>query len=175
MDVLLPYWPAAGHGQAILTTRDHRFAFDIAQKGLEIESWDAKTGSQFLLHLLATNIGDQLSADDINSANQLSDKLSGHALAISHMAGLIHGRGWSIAEFIEEYDQQPQMIHGISDNKSINALWNISFKTLDLQSRAILGVLSFVSPDSVPQSLFQPNSGADCLPEALKFSANRFL
>lgn len=92
-DVIEPYWPAAGHGQAILTTKNHKFAFDIAQKGLEIVSWNADTGSRFLLHLLATNIGDELTTDDIQSANQLSEKLSGHALAISHMAGLIHGRG----------------------------------------------------------------------------------
>ena len=173
MDVLLPYWPAAGHGQAILSTRNRRFAFDIAQRGLEIESWDASTDSQFLLYLLATNIGDQLTADDIQSANQLSEKLSGHALAISHMAGLIHGRGWSIAEFIEDYDQQPQIIHGIFDNKSINALWNISFKTLDPWSRAILGVLSYLSPDSVPQAIFESKAVATALPDSLKFCASR--
>ena len=147
----------------------------MAQKGLEIESWDASMGSRFLLWLLTTNIGEELSNEDIQSANQLAQKLSGHALALSHMAGLIHGRGLSIAEFMEEYDQQPQMIHGISENKSINALWNISFKTLDLQSRAILGILSYLSPDNVFELLFQPESAAICLPQPLKFCAQRML
>lgn len=74
---------------------------------------------------------------------------------------------------MEEYEQQPQMIHGIFYNKSINALWNISFKTLDSQSRAILKVLSFFSPDSVPQDIFDSKATATGLPDALKFCATR--
>lgn len=171
MDLLLSYWPAASRGQAIITTRNHQFAFRPAEGGLEIKSWDTQTGSQFLLHLLSTDIGAELAAEDIKSANQLSEKLSGHALAISHMAGLIHRRSWSIAEFVELYKRQPQKMHGVSGNSSINALWHISFSSLDSQSRAILGVLSFTAPESIPQSLFEVENGTS-LPESLRFCTN---
>lgn len=168
MDLLLSYWPAASRGQAIITARNHQFAFRPADGGLEIVSWDAQTGSQFLIHLLSTDIGAELAMADIKSANQLSEKLSGHALAISHMAGLIHRRSWSIAEFVDLYNRQPQKMHGVSGNSSINALWDISFNSLDPQSLAILGVLSFTAPESIPQSIFEPQDDTS-LPESLTF------
>ena len=172
LDLLLKYWPAASRGQALITTRNHSFAFEPADGGLEIKTWDAETGSRFLLHLLSTDISVQLTDDEAKSAHELSQKLSGHALAISHMAGLIHRRAWSIAEFVEIYNQRPGKMYGISGNSSINALWDVAFKSLDPQSCAILGVLCFVAPDSVPQALFEPESAAS-LPKSLAFCSDR--
>ncbi|KAJ8067172.1 hypothetical protein OCU04_004539 [Sclerotinia nivalis] len=53
------------------------------------------------------------------------------------MAGLIHRRDWSISEFMEMYNRQLQKMHGVSGNGSINALWNISFNSLDPQKDEI--------------------------------------
>jgi hypothetical protein len=146
-------------------------AFEPADGGLEITTWDTETGSRFLLHPLATDISTDLKENEMKSAHELSQKLSGHALAICQMAGLIHRRRWSIAEFMEFYTQHPSEIHGVSGNSSINALWNFAFKSLDPQSQAILGVLSFVSPDNIPQSLFEPENAGD-LPESLFFCSD---
>ncbi|KAI8949995.1 hypothetical protein F4801DRAFT_602741 [Xylaria longipes] len=82
----------ASRGQAVITTRNHNFAFYPADGGLEITEWDAEIGSQFLLHLLSTDINNQLTKDEVYSAYGLSSKLSGHALALSLMAGLIRRR-----------------------------------------------------------------------------------
>lgn len=171
MDLLLSYWPVASRGQAIITSRSNKFAFEPAEGGIEVHSWDSETGSQFLLHLLSTDIGDELSTAEIKSADQLSEKLSGHALAISHIAGLIHRRSWSISDFLEIYKKQPQKMYGLSGNSSINALWDISFNSLDPKSREILGVLSFTAPEAIPQSLFEAEDEAS-LPESLKFCAD---
>lgn len=171
MDLLLKYWPAASRGQALITTRNHSFTFEPADGGLEVKTWDAETGSRFLLHLLSTDISAQLTDDEAKSAHELSQKLSGHALAISHMAGLIHRRAWSIAEFVEIYNQRPGKMYGISGNSTINALWDVAFQSLDPQSCAILGVLCFVAPDNVPQALFEPESAAS-LPKSLAFCSD---
>jgi hypothetical protein len=171
MDLICDHWPAANRGQALITTRNRSFAFEPANGGLEIQTWDTETGSRFLLHLLSTDIGAELTENDSKSAYQLSQKLSGHALAISHMAGLIHRRSWSIAEFMEIYDQHPSKMHGVSGNNSINALWDMAFRSLDDHCRAILGVLCFVSPDDVPQALFERESASD-LPESLQFCSD---
>lgn len=170
----MAYWPVARQGQVLITTRNHTFAFEPADGGLELKTWDADTGSQFLLHLLSTDISGQMTTDEATSAHELSKKLSGHALAISHMAGLIHRRSWSIAEFVQIYKLRPKMVHGVSGNSSINALWDISFKSLDDQSRAILGVMCFLSPDSIAQSLFEEQT-PDILPESLLFCADPFI
>jgi hypothetical protein len=56
-----------------------------------------RTGPKFLLNLLKKDLGAEITADESQSAMELSD---GHALAISQMAGLIHRRSWSIKEFL---------------------------------------------------------------------------
>lgn len=171
LDLLRAHWPSANRGHALITTRNHYFAFEPADGGLEITTWDDETGSRFLLHLLSTDIGTRLKEDEVTSAHELSQRLSGHALAISHMAGMIHKRSLSIVEFMKIYNRYPDKMHGISGNRSINALWDFSFKSLDAQSSAILGVLSFVNPDSIPQALFEPPSASD-LPESLRFCSD---
>lgn len=164
--LLLPYWPAASHGQALITTRNRSLAFEPAGKGLEISSWDANTGAKFLIHLLSTNVGEEIRSAD--SAYELSKKLSGHALAISHMAGLIHRQDLSIEEFMKVYTDN----HGVSDNASINAainaIWELSFRSLDDENSALLGVMCFLEPDKIPQDLFEP-ANAKGLPGSLSF------
>jgi hypothetical protein len=173
VDLLMTYWPTASRGQAVITTRNHNFAFYPTDGGLEITEWDTKTGSQFLVHLLSTDIGNQLTEEEAHSAHELSLNLSGHALALSLMAGLIHRRSWSIEEFVEMYKRQPQKVHGIFGNNSINALWDMSFRSLNERTCAILGVLAFLSPDSIPQALFEPKD-PNIFPDTLKFCKDPF-
>lgn len=176
LDLIRSYWPSATRGKALITTRRSAFAFHLASDGLEITAWDADMGSKFLLHLLSTEIGEQLTKEEINSANELSKKLSGHALAISQMAGLIHRRSWSISEFVRLYNQQPDKMHGVFGNSSINALWDISFKSLDPESRIILGIICFLEPDQIPEALFEYKSPEnEELPESLKFTQDIFV
>ncbi|KAI1737183.1 hypothetical protein F4680DRAFT_460693 [Xylaria scruposa] len=167
-DLIRDHWPIANRGQALITSRSNSFAFEPADGGLEITTWDTETGSRFLLHLLSTEIGTELRGDETASAHELSEKLSGHALAISHMAGLIHRRAWSISEFMKIYKQHPGELHGISGNRSINALWDLSFRSLDEHARSILGLLCFLAPDSIPQALFEPLDDSG-LPDTLSF------
>lgn len=173
VDLLMTYWPTATRGHAVVTTRNHTFAFYPTDGGLEITEWDTETGSQFLAHLLSTDIGNQLTEEETHSAHELSLKLSGHALALSLMAGLIHRRSWSIEEFVEMYKRYPQKVHGIFGNSSINALWDMSFRSLSERACAILGVLAFLSPDSIPQTLFEPMDPS-VFPDSLKFCKDPF-
>ncbi|KID93400.1 NB-ARC and TPR domain protein, partial [Metarhizium majus ARSEF 297] len=173
VDLLMTYWPTASKGQAVITTHNHNLAFYPTDGGLEITEWDTETGSQFLAHLLSTDIGNQLTENEAHSAHELSLTLSGHALALSLMAGLIHRRSWSIEEFVEMYKRQPQKVHGIFGNSSINALWDMSFRSLNERTCAILGVLAFLSPDSIPQALFEPKDPTN-FPDSLKFCKDSF-
>lgn len=171
LTLLRSYWPVVGRGQALITTRNPELAFELAKGRIEVKTWDPELGSKFLIHLLSTNIGQQLRDDEAASAHELSRRLSGHALAISHMAGLIHRRAWTIAEFVEIYNQHPSEMQGISENNSINALWDFAFRSLDANQKAILGVMSFIEPDNIPESLFE-TSPAPGLPHALTFCSN---
>lgn len=172
-DLIREYWPLANRGQALITTRNPIFRYELADLGMEVTNWDNLTGQQFLLSLLASEISTELQQDEVTSAQQLSAKLRGHALAISTMAGIMHRRAISITEFFKFYDQHPSKVHGISGSRSINTLWEISFRSLDPTSFAILGVMSFVDPDSIPQLFFKPTDSTS-LPESLAFSSDHF-
>ncbi|OJJ42592.1 hypothetical protein ASPZODRAFT_125317 [Penicilliopsis zonata CBS 506.65] len=166
-DLLMPYWPEASHGKAIITTRNHSLAYEPATSGLEITSWDAQTGSQFLLFLLKHNIGSDIQAEG-DSAIELSQRLSGHALAISHMAGLIHRRSWSITEFMRIYSKNPRRVH----QSELQAVWDLSFSALGQDSQAFLGIASFLVSENIPQLLFDFEDSNH--PEGLEFCTDEF-
>lgn len=167
-DILMPYWPEASHGKAIITTRNHSLAYEPATSGLEIASWDEKNGSEFLLFLLKRSIGSDIQAEG-DSASELSRKLSGHALAISHMAGLIHRRSWSIAEFMRIYSKNPRRAH----ESELQAVWDFSFASLGNDSRTFLGIASFLVSETIPQFLFESEEDGD-LPSDLGFCTDEF-
>ena len=151
-NLLLEYWPLASSGFVLITTRNHHLAFEPAGTGIEVLHFDPEHGSGFLLHLLTTDITKDLNNSDIQSARELSEKMSGHALAISHMAGLIHRRAWSIQECLAIYNSNTRKMH----ENSLDAVWRISFGSLNSPASSLLGVLSFLMPDNIPQSLFEP-------------------
>ncbi|PKK40991.1 hypothetical protein CI102_14883 [Trichoderma harzianum] len=148
-----PYWPKSSHGTAIITTRNHNLVHKFATSGLEITSWDVKTGSEFLLFLLKDNIGRDIQSERL-SAVELAEKLGGHALGISHMAGLIQRRSWTIAEFMRIYLKDPKRLH----KSELQAVWDSSF----------LGIASFLVPDNMAQELFENRQGHD-LTDDLEF------
>lgn len=171
MDLIRVHWPAASRGQALVTSRSPPFApfaFEPANGGLEITTWDTETRWRFLLHLLSTEIGTELNKGEVTSTHELSQELSGHASVLSHIAGLIYRPTWSITEFMKIYRQHPRRLNGISEYSSVNALWDLSFRSLDEHSRAILGVLCCLAPDSIPQAIFEPIEISE-LPDTLSF------
>ncbi|KAB5571984.1 hypothetical protein GE09DRAFT_1185492 [Coniochaeta sp. 2T2.1] len=98
-NVLAPYWPRGSRsGRAIITSLNRSLEFDPAASGIEITSWDPQTGAEFLLFLLKKNIGRDLLSES-TSALTLSEKLSGHALALQSMAGMIYEGEFSVQEF----------------------------------------------------------------------------
>ena len=164
-DLLLQYWPLAMDGCVLLTTRNHSLAFQPAGHGIEVSPFDSTKGSEFLLNLLSMDIAIDLTSQEAESALELSQRLSGHALAISQMAGLIHRRGWSIKEFLEVYSRNAQKM----DHKaSLETVWKLSFESLDADPASLLGLLTFLMPDSIPILLFHPGD-PELLPERMKF------
>lgn len=157
-ELLRDYWPLSGsNGRVLITTRNHSIGFDPADAGIEVLPWDTDTGSKFLLHLLAGHISAELLANESQSAYSLSERLSGHALALSNMCGLLHRRSWSISELVEVYDRSRDFKDGLGP------VWQISFESLQPDCAALLSALTFCSPDDIPQSLFELKEDAENL------------
>jgi hypothetical protein len=160
---VLPFWPETSHGKAVLTTRSSSLAYELATSGIEVNTWNPQTGSEFLLFLLKRAISNDLDIEG-QSALELSKRLSGHALGIAHMAGLIHRRSSSISEFMKMYLKNPSRSH----KNELQALWEYSFRELGSDSAAMLGIASFLMPDSIPQALFEMGDLSD-LPDEIAF------
>ncbi|KAK0747419.1 pfs domain-containing protein [Apiosordaria backusii] len=168
-ETLMPYWPSSNKGRVIITTRNHSLAFEPCSEGVQVVSWDAMTGSQFLVWLLKKNIGRDLETEN-DSALILSERLSGHALAIQHMAGLIHRFRFSIHDFMTMYLKNPRALH---QRGELQALFDFSFKSLDEDSNALLGVISYLMPDEIQQEVFRIKDNQQP-PDELLFCADDF-
>lgn len=86
------------------------------------------------------------------------------------MAGLIHDGEFSIRQFMTMYMRNPG--RALAANK-LAALWDFSFMSLDKNSLSILGVISFLMPDIIPQELFEAGANRK-LPEDLDFCSDNF-
>ncbi|KAJ6158982.1 hypothetical protein N7485_011808 [Penicillium canescens] len=167
IELLRDYWPLYGsNGRVLITTRNLSLGFDPADAGLEILPWDTDTGSKFLLHLLTGHISADLLTKEAQSAYDLSERLSGHALALSNMCGLIHRRSWSISELVEVYDRSKDFNHGLE------TVWKLSFESLRPDCAALLSVFTFCAPDSIPQSLFEFNDQTEKLTDDMLWYLN---
>ena len=117
--------------------------------GIEVPHFDSQDGSGLILHLLGQN-GCQASLEaESASAVQLSERLSGHALALSTMAGLIHRRQWSTQEVLKLYEKDRERVHV----RLLDPLWHLSFEVLAEKEFQLLGILSFLWPDAIQHEL----------------------
>ena len=171
-DLLKDYWPLPGsNGQVLITTRNRSLGFDSADASLEVLPWDTDTGSKFLLHLLRGHISAELLATESQSAYSLSERLSGHALALSNMCGLLYRCSWSISELVEVYDRSKDFKDGLE------VVWQLSFESLQPDCVTLLSAFAFCSPDAIPNSLFELGEGAEHLMDDMQMylDSDRFV
>ena len=74
-EILQEFWPLAGRGQALITTRNSRVAFEFADTGMEIANWNNEKGLKFLFHLLQTDSARDLEDSEVTSAHELAASL----------------------------------------------------------------------------------------------------
>lgn len=156
--------PSAGVGDILVTARAPTVGFQLGSKNIEIKPFSALEGSKLMLRLLDR----ESDPDESLSAEELASKLSGHALAISQMAALIRYRMYSIRDFNSTYTKHTKSVH--REHRSarpndydlyLDTVWILSFQSLDEATKKFLGVLTFLSPDSIPQELFLAEDGRD--------------
>jgi hypothetical protein len=66
-DLIRDFWPLASRGQALITTHNPSIAFEVADRMMEITSWDNQTGLRFLLHLLSIDTTSDLKEDELQN------------------------------------------------------------------------------------------------------------
>lgn len=172
-DALDNCWPASQHGAVLVTTRDVLIATLPIDTGLEVNEFDVNEGAEFLLHMARKR---KHIDSELVVAREVTNMLGGLPLALNQMAALINARNWSISEFEAMYIKNDRRLHKQKKNgwkylgyeHALDTVWDISFNSLGNEARACLGVLSFLSADSVPSELFRTLEVGD-LPDILAF------
>jgi hypothetical protein len=132
----------------------------MKREGNTVKPFDPKESWNLLLKLL----GDDWERDDqagrlpqteVTAAKNLLDRLEGLPLAIRQAAIMIKNPdigGPTVAKTFEMFKEKsrtlPERLSGTrsSSERSLDALWDMTFNSLSRNARALLRVLSWLSP-----------------------------
>jgi hypothetical protein len=184
------YWPTAGHGAVLVATRstpnrqsvnfpnERNFHVETfgdgnipRRNGPDQEAGD-DTGAQFLLHMANRR---HVVDGEVEAARWCAAELGGHALALTHFAGLINRRRCTIQSFADSYQNRyPSTVKAAAWRRrskygsTLDTIWELSFNSLGSDALSMLVVLSLLSGDMITKELFEvsePNN----LPAILSF------
>lgn len=182
-DTLEDFWPKEAAGSVLVTCRDPliRSSMYLRNTGIIVPELLEQDGIALLLQLT----GRENDEADLKQAPDVVRALGRYPLAIAQMAGVIFARDLSFNEFLELYSEETERreMLGISEgqsaslrryNQTLGTVWALD----DLkEGRALLEVISFLDPDSIPESLLEKNpacKGWDRYPQtALEYSKAR--
>ncbi|KAJ5184935.1 hypothetical protein N7472_009775 [Penicillium cf. griseofulvum] len=162
-DTLEDFWPKDAAGSVLVTCRDPliKSSVYLRNTGSIVPELLEEEGITLLLRL--TNR--ESDEDDVKQAPRVVQALGRYPLAIAQMSGVILARDLGFNEFLELYSEETERreILGISEgqsaslrryNQTLGTVWNLD----DLkEGRALLEVISFLDPDSIPESLLEKN------------------
>ena len=161
-DTLLEFWPPAGSGAILMTSRDpyaksRRYSNHASKKGIDLDSLSSIDGSGLLRRL---NENDTYAERNIASYEALSQRLGGLPLAIIQVSAYIQRRQMSCSEMIRMLDQVPNAKKILKSeaglgsgeyNHSLCTVWALD--DLDDASKSLLELLSFLDPDTISEAL----------------------
>lgn len=162
-ETLEDFWPKEAAGSVLVTCRDPliKNSIYLRNTGTIVPELSEEDGTALLLRLTSRK-KDQ---GDVKKAPEVVRTLGRYPLAIAQMAGVILARDLTFNEFLEMYSKETERreMLGISEgqsaslrryNQTLGTVWALD----DLkEGRALLEVISFLDPDSIPESLLENN------------------
>ncbi|KAK7398137.1 hypothetical protein QQX98_012501 [Neonectria punicea] len=157
-------WPPVGQGRIIVTYRSELLAESPRiTTAIEAPPFTVHQSTELILKILNKSSAPE---SEIEATNNLSQQLGGIALAIDVIAQQIKvSRKYrSVAEFLPYYEQNHKNMlkrpgHSIADlsySKDLDTVWETAFRNLSEDAAQLMQLLCFVSPEAIPQSLFEP-------------------
>jgi hypothetical protein len=164
---LRQFWPVDGNGKIIITTRSPMVGYDLTEDEIPICPFTDEEGRDCIIHLTSWPGG---APADSHSARELSKELDGLPIGIVQMTALMRFQKTPIKRFLVRYKQDRLMYHN-KDTTGITGIypdikpkiatnWTMSFRALKSNSKSLLGILSLLSPDAIPQELFNHWDGS---------------
>ena len=177
LDLIRNAWPVCSHGAILVTSRNDIVSIDPAAGGMEIEVFHGEDGASLLMDLVGRG---SYSDSEQKAARDLSDRLGGLALALAVMASQVRLKRKSIADFLVLYEKHRNRLNkerrGIESyyDRSLTTCWSTAFESLSEEAAALLAVIVYVAPDSIPEALFKPQDPA-VLPNRLVFCDDEWM
>ncbi|XWW92674.1 hypothetical protein V2A60_000599 [Cordyceps javanica] len=162
-DTLEEFWPKESAGSVLVTCRDPlvKSSIHLRNSGIVVPELSREEGVELLLRLT----GRESDSDDVEHAPEIVQALGKYPLAIAQMSGVIMARDMSFSEFLTLYSEETERREIIDTsegqsaslrryNQTLSTVWALN----DLkEGRALLEVISFLDPDSIPESLLEKN------------------
>jgi hypothetical protein len=149
--------PTTGRGIIIITTRYPIESYRISNAHIIVKPFTTEEGAKFLSALCERPI----TPTSKDAAESLCQELGGLPICIDLMAAHIKNRRWSFSKCAELYEKEGRKMYPPEGKKrhTPRTVWRVQFERLNdpqLQdAKSLLGVLAFMSPDSVPELLFE--------------------
>lgn len=107
---------------------------------------------------------DEISEQDDQRLTAISKLSQGYPLALSQITGFICSGGYSLNRFIEIYDNKRETSRIFSlpipdYHATLSTVWELSLSSLPEAARALLDIVSYLDPDSIPYELFNAAEG----------------
>ncbi|KAK0641825.1 P-loop containing nucleoside triphosphate hydrolase protein [Cercophora newfieldiana] len=175
LDLLANYWPAAGIGSIIITSRDplsQRYMWNGS--GVDLHGLDVLDAAEFLEHISSADGGDAITTKD---ALLLAERFSSFPIPLMRASDMLRQRNISPEELLDYCQERHFMaeIYGASTDEGaasshaegdqrIRDAWSYDkLKTSHPNAMRLLEVLSLLEPDCIPEFLLI------CEPEDAQF------
>lgn len=156
------FWPQAGaKGSIIITSRNFSLAKSPSSAGEELQKLDQKESRDLAQSILQD--WDSEDERECEAMSQLLQQVDGLPLAIHQLFSMINSQGSSLADFLDFYEEYTDEIYKESPKDhapfykhSLDTVWDFAIRTFceDPQTRLLLGTLCLLSPDAIPEKLF---------------------
>lgn len=156
------YVPAGSSGSVLITSRDPESQHGLAKQGCKVGSFDKTEGRDFILNLLpGVDVNDKAYVDKVS---EITDQLGGLPLGLKQVAGFLRESGIDISELSELLNDTEQNAQIFADTSgfaklgyghTLSTVWTMSLSKLDSETLNILGLLSFLDPDGIPEIIMK--------------------
>ncbi len=149
--------PSLASGSVIITSRYSRWSGAVRSQQLGL--LEPQQAKQFLLERTAAHRVETDSDEEM--AERLAKELGYLPLALEQAAAYIAGNQYSLAEYVEEWENERQKVLEWYDPRtmkypvSVAATWQRTFDELKPSARTLLRLSAFLSPEMIPDAMFR--------------------
>ena len=163
-DLLREFWPKAGRGSILITSRDQKLVNQFG--GVELTVLEEDSAVDLLMNLTKLNrarLPQESVTEELDAAKKIVQRIDFLPLGINQAANLIVNDSCSLTEFFEAYNnreliqdsEEVRLVRsGSTYQYSLRTVWSMNFETLTEEQQDFIKIISFLDPDRIQMRLF---------------------